>query len=108
LSLLAFHRREVCVDLARADHRSQKSALPGAKIAGKNVADKADRKKDIEATYSDRLRITTWETLATDRPEPAMKLSNWGPELKEPAMKNWPRYCHRLEALFTNTGIGVC
>ena len=37
----------------------------------------------VASTYPDGLSTTTWETLATDRPEPSMKLLNRAPELKD-------------------------
>jgi len=57
--------------------------------------------------HSTRLSTTTCETLAIERPEPAMKVSNRAPEMKDSSTENWPRYCHRLGALFKNTGMGT-
>ena len=76
------------------------------------IADSRCRARGIclmaAAAHSAGLSTTTCETLAIERPEPVMKLSNRAPELKDSATENWPRYCHRLDALFKNTGMGIC
>ena len=55
--------------------------------------------------HSARLSTTTYETLATARPEPAIALWNRAPELNDCETRNSPRYCQRFAAVFINTGI---
>ena len=50
---------------------------------------------------------TTNETLATEREDAATKPSNCAPDTKDASTLNWPQYCQRFDALFTNTGTAL-
>ena len=86
-----------------------KTQAPPTRAGSRSTAAQEDQSSDKRraGAHSACLSMTTCETLATERPEPTMKLSNRAPELRDRATKNRPRYCQRLDAFFMKTGMAL-